>query len=556
MDLSENIIKKVHFIWIGSPFNDSRIIRNLRNWILSQTEKIEMFLWYDSHFLTSKEIDMMVDASKIVNLDCSQNLIFVDVRECLLVETRKRKRGQQMRYKPHKDLINEYEYESGLKGRPETGKLLSFIRNWGYATDILRTIILLNHGGFYFDVDMNPIDINSYRKDFDIKTCPSGFGISVNDSKTISLSYPLDHNKFYTIITNALYLDINNPEGVSLAEKYAKNIRDNSKIIRKNEYWYLLLSYISSTIYTTGSMAIPRTFTLEGSPRDLLLGLKENEELGVIHTWFLTPYQMARMYDLVSDNIYAIYSIRYQKRYQSSYIITVDYVKELEKVLLFLSNSIYSELEFIPKSQRKIEKYIKELFGYDDKNMIEFIANVIDDAIYELDELELIKNRDIYDCICNDFNYKMPSGFELFASQYIQDYVKYFPDKSKSGLFDSEYIINSFKGFYQHKNVEYNWKNREKCNFEWYFNFFIKMVGCLYNFQKIIISSELVKHQIAMEILNQKIIPLIDNLEDDDQIISVANSLNPTAVIHLKNKLFTQLAKDYLLAFNKEFEKI
>lgn len=489
MNLSENIIKKVHFIWIGSPFNDSRIVKNLQKWVLVQSEPIEMYLWYDSHFLTPEEIEMMTKALEIINFGSKQKMTLLDIRETLFLRDKKRKRGFKMIYKPSKVLLDEYEYESGLKGRPETGKLFSFIRNWGYATDIMRMIILLNNGGFYFDVDIEPCDISQYRKDFLIKTCPSGFGFGTNDERDIFLSYPLDNNKFYTIITGALYLNINNREGVSLAEKYAKTIERNTKIIRKNEYFYLFLSYISLTIYTTGSMAVTRSIEPNGSPRDLLLGFKENEELGVIHTWFLTPYQMSRMYYLASNNLYAIYSIRYQKKYQSSYIITTDYIRELENVLLYFSDISLSETKFEANTQNKIEKFLKTKFNYEDLNLVNFIGNVIDDAIFELENLEIITFKNIYDCICSDFNGKMSSGFDYFVEQYIMDYFKYFPDRTKLYISNFDYIINCFKLFFRNENVEYNWLVRKRVDFKWYFEFFIKIMRVLYNFREKVLNS-------------------------------------------------------------------
>lgn len=243
---TENIIKRLHFIWIGSPLNSSNS-KHVENWVTENVEckDYDIYIWYDSKLLDSKQEEEMLNY--IININDDQSRVFMcDIRK----------------YPIFSDVfgpLNEiYEYEVGIQLRPGMNEYTREIRNWGMGTDILRLIILYLYGGFYFDVDIfskkmcdesifNKKMVTGSGKRFEFMTCFGNFCIN-----------SFDEEEGRTVSNNAIYY---NPLGKKLFSA-TKNSEIMEFLLRKvflgyknlmdNYYHYLLFSYRQDTLFLTG----------------------------------------------------------------------------------------------------------------------------------------------------------------------------------------------------------------------------------------------------------------------------------------------------------------
>jgi hypothetical protein len=244
---TENVIKRLHFLWIGSPINSSNS-KHVKDWVVENIEckDYNIYVWYDSIFLNSDQEKEMLDY--IISLSGDESRVFLcDIRKYPIFDEY---------FKP---LIEIYEYEVGLNVRPGMKDYTRKIRNWGMGTDILRLIILYLYGGFYFDVDLfskkmcddsifNTQTLKEGNKTFNFITCLGNFCINSFE----------EEEEGSTVSNNAIYY---NPQGKNFFNKTTnteimgfllKNIVSDYRILMDNYYHYLLFDYRQDTLLLTG----------------------------------------------------------------------------------------------------------------------------------------------------------------------------------------------------------------------------------------------------------------------------------------------------------------
>lgn len=174
LDLLDNevLIKRLHFIWLGSPLTLSNS-KNVPDWVrINQGCFYNIYIWYDSIMLD--DIESMIKFIEYLNTLSSDKMVYLcDVNNYPLLTD--------------EFIYDAYQYELGLKPRPGINPLANEIKNYGMATDVLRMCILKLYGGFYMDLDMTPTKLCKYHKKDRIKSCPLRF--------CIALSITPDYNK-------------------------------------------------------------------------------------------------------------------------------------------------------------------------------------------------------------------------------------------------------------------------------------------------------------------------------------------------------------------------
>lgn len=274
----ENLIPKLHFIWIGSELNNSNS-KNVPKWVKeNQGCNYNIYIWYDSHFFDS--IDPIVSMLKYIKtlnkLSKDNSLYLCDIRNYPIMEL-----------KLAKNILKAYEYEVGLKVRPKMPKYTREIRNWGMGSDILRILILYLYGGFYMDVDMEPTKlcdlepfINPYEIDgnkYYIKTCKNSIcmswtvddeyinnGLYYHPDGRLKGWYKIDDNGEIDDMDYMDYLDlyykdsydpdnaIDANDNIEVMEMFFEKSWARYKSIMKNYYYYILYNYYNDTLDTFG----------------------------------------------------------------------------------------------------------------------------------------------------------------------------------------------------------------------------------------------------------------------------------------------------------------
>lgn len=199
------MIAKLHVVWLGSDLNRANS-RNLPDWkVVSGLEK---YIWYDSRILTETQLienENYVRSIGFIPVDISKEKLFESV-----------------------EIERIYMMETGQLERPGVDKSSMSIRNWGMASDIVRMLILKQHGGFYCDSDIVPYDVSK----IDTSSSP----ILVNTSGE-------------QINNNAIYCG---PGSESIINKYLEKVIDAYGGIESNYYYYLLFDFVNMTLSTTG----------------------------------------------------------------------------------------------------------------------------------------------------------------------------------------------------------------------------------------------------------------------------------------------------------------
>ena len=237
---NEELIKRLHFIWIGSPLTLDNA-KNIPGWIeINKGCGYDIFIWYDSK-LSMTDVELFDGA---YYCDINQYSLFND-----------------------EFIYDAYAYETGLIPRPGINSLTREIKNYGMATDVLRMCILELYGGFYMDLDMTPTRLCEYRSNNRIKSCPLRFCISLSSKPTYNDEYfhiyddydnsYNEHTDIYDIengvdngiINNGLYYD---PSFSHYIDLYFSKFRYNYAKIMECHYYGYFLRFQTATIDVSG----------------------------------------------------------------------------------------------------------------------------------------------------------------------------------------------------------------------------------------------------------------------------------------------------------------
>ena len=319
-------ILKVHFIWIGGilPEEESE---NIRGW-LELNSGYEFNLWYDSRLTKiSHDIYQQMIGSDIILRDITLYNFF---------------RNRQLKF--------AYETEIGLVKR-KIYNLNPPLVNYGFATDILRLLILKRYKGFYIDVDIMPVDLST------VKICGLRFCFGQIDNTLSNASIYYDGSKDSTKALNELLRNL-----ISYIKEFYQN--------RQVEYPF---NWENDTLSTTGPIAINKG--LQDYGRFLFENniFIEEEKLGREHNWFI---RLSRFLDLF------IYIYKHPEVEN----------KIREKLLNEIKDKLFSVLNINPTDQVSVGKFnkgkLEALLDQDDLEDEDFVNDV-----YKLYD-EYLKNID------------------------------------------------------------------------------------------------------------------------------------------------------------------
>lgn len=281
----EVLIKRLHFIWLGSPLTIENA-KNLPKWVaINDGCDYQIYIWYDSMMLTEQGIETMLKFIEYLNTALavtSDQLVFLcDVRHYPLFDD--------------EFIYDAYQYELGLVPRPGINPLASEIKNYGLSTDVLRMCILKLYGGFYMDLDMTPTRLCKYHHKDRIKSCPLRFCIALSekpaeldvseeeaeayhnmyndydnyydyraqyDINELESEYPYEASLESGMINNGLYYDpsVDYREGRYI-DLYFSKFKYNYTRIIKHHYYPYFLDYRTVTIYASGPDIFVKLFT-------------------------------------------------------------------------------------------------------------------------------------------------------------------------------------------------------------------------------------------------------------------------------------------------------
>lgn len=279
-------------IWIGS-FIPAMELNNMYLWLtMNQSCDLDIYLWYDSEFDLKPDNTPHDRSSLNTLLSYQLNTINGNFKNKFYLKDIREDEALWLGYENLKDF---YEMEVGLKYRPHYKT--QEISNWGLGTDILRLLILRKYGGFYCDVDINPVDLCS-----NIKLCIYRFCVGYMDGSAIN---------------SVLYYDPKIRLANTLIEKYLQTISDKYDSFYDTELLYLTSDYVNRTIDTTGPSSFPvllpqycddecQRMISELPPNNngselYIYGFSENEEMGSSHTWFVKPSIKSKIwYDILT----------------------------------------------------------------------------------------------------------------------------------------------------------------------------------------------------------------------------------------------------------------
>lgn len=243
---NEVLINHIHFIWLGSSLNE-KTAKNIPKWVATNKDcGFDIYIWYDSKLITREEEEVTHD---YVN-SLGENLLLCDIRKYDI-----------MNIAINNDVvktIEAYNYESGIWPRAQVNPEARKIVNWGFASDVLRMLILYKYQGFYMDLDMEPIRLCEYFADKRIKSCPIRFCMT-NYMESEVVDYDV-HDTVSVIDTNnnALYYDGKFDTNSERMKSYFTNVAKNYEWLKNDYYYYLLFYFIRGTILTSGPFAIRR----------------------------------------------------------------------------------------------------------------------------------------------------------------------------------------------------------------------------------------------------------------------------------------------------------
>ena len=173
----EVLIKRLHFIWLGSSLTLENA-KNIPGWVkINQGCFYHIYIWYDSRLLS--DLTLTLEFVEYLNTLSTDKMVYLcDVNQYPLFNDAKHRIYPK---DVNDDFISDaYSYELGLTPRPFINPLLKEIKNYGMATDVLRMCILKLYGGFYMDLDMTPTRLCEYHKNNRIKSCPLRFCIALS----------------------------------------------------------------------------------------------------------------------------------------------------------------------------------------------------------------------------------------------------------------------------------------------------------------------------------------------------------------------------------------
>lgn len=240
---SEILINKVHFIWLGSSLNQTRA-KNIPKWIIANDGcNFDFFIWYDSALISKAEEQETVD---YVNSWAHPNIFLCDIRKYPIMDIALDNNFVRS--------IEAYNYESGLWSRAKINPVAHSIKNWGFASDVLRMLILYLCDGFYIDTDMEPIRLCEYFADKKIKSCPIRFCMTgIQKPPTTVVDY--DNGEKIGVATtnnNALYYDAVFDLDYSRMKEYFKIVAQRYDWLKDDYYHYLLMNFVWGTLFSSG----------------------------------------------------------------------------------------------------------------------------------------------------------------------------------------------------------------------------------------------------------------------------------------------------------------
>lgn len=137
--------KIVHIIWVGTqqPMSTEKLLV-VKKWSdkLHAYPDFKVRLWVDLKSSTKKSLDEIIDCYRKNGLS-AENIEFVDI-----------------------SLLGSINHECSIAYECARHEIDRMESNFGNASDILRYIILSQLGGAYFDIDIEPHDIDSFVKIF------------------------------------------------------------------------------------------------------------------------------------------------------------------------------------------------------------------------------------------------------------------------------------------------------------------------------------------------------------------------------------------------------
>lgn len=333
-----NIIRKIHFIWLGSPLSSSNS-KNLSKWTSLKCD-YDIYVWYDSALLNGEQ--------ELIHLQYIDELgvTAMDIRDTDMLEL--------------SNLTEFYDYETGLVSRPGINPINQEIKNWGMASDIARILILYWYGGFYCDIDMSPVDMCEV-----INTCQNKFCINREPDGKIN--------------NNALYFDPNDNDCKSAINEYFNIVQERYSDIMNNYTAYLLFDFVMVTIYTTGPDAVQDGLDRSGMDVDLsyLDIIHEDPEMSTL-SW--VPRRRSKAFDIlyhdcVSDMASMIACVLCTEISLYYYKLSIDEVQQS-------IDYIKSEVDINPYNVIDADHYLLELSASIDEssnsNTILSIYNAID----------------------------------------------------------------------------------------------------------------------------------------------------------------------------------
>jgi hypothetical protein len=245
--MNEILINKVHFVWLGSNLNAQRA-KNLPRWIEANTDcNFDFLVWYDSELISPNEEEETINYVHSLDPD----IMICDIRKYHIMDL--------ALTDDFVKAIEAYNYESGLWLRAKIDPIAREIVNWGFASDVLRMLILFLYKGFYIDVDMKPLRLCDYFLDKHIKSCPIRFCMTSELRPHTVSNYDYDNGEKFIIKSvnnNALYYDDAFDPNFQRMKAYFKIVANQYKWLQDDYYYYILLYFVWGTVVSSGPGAL------------------------------------------------------------------------------------------------------------------------------------------------------------------------------------------------------------------------------------------------------------------------------------------------------------
>lgn len=388
---SEYLINKIHFIWLGSNLNEYRA-KNIPMWIVANKNcNFDFIIWYDSALISKFEEKETINY--VGTLDHS-SIQLRDIRNYGIMDIAINDNFIK--------VIEAYNYESGIWPRAKINPIAQKISNWGFASDVLRMLILHLYGGFYVDTDMEPIRLCDYFADKKIKSCPLRFCMA-GELKSSEMMADYDNGeKMYidAVNNNALYYDNMFDPDFRRIKKYFEIVARRYEWLKNDYYHYLLFNFVRATVNSSGSDAIIKSINMStdyskgilisNEPTDYILRLFREDSSIANMSWNVKTWQYDTISILLSDLfndkdslIRCYYKISFGSAYFNLTLHeSIWLTKILDSIIEFNINRNYSSDRVI-FIERLTRKQIKQ--NYPDIKMYlsdQMMDNLIKTAIF------------------------------------------------------------------------------------------------------------------------------------------------------------------------------